>query len=101
MIIYEVRIRVEPHIAEAYRTWLDGHIHQILTLPGFERAELLQEELEQECPVYTVRYHLDNRQSLAVYLRDHASRLRAEGIAQFGDQFTATRRVMELVRIFS
>ena len=47
-----------------------------------------------------MRYHLESREALEQYLRDHAPRLRADGIARFGERFRATRRVMELVRKF-
>lgn len=100
MIIYEVRIHLEPAIAAAYRSWLDQHVHQILSIPGFNCAELLQEEADVGAPVLVVRYHLDSRQALSTYLRDHAPALRADATARFGDRFKATRRVLELVRVF-
>ncbi len=98
MIVYEVRASVEPEIAQAYRAWLDPHIREILGIPGFTGAELLSETHEDGRPVWTVRYHLQSHEALEAYLRDHAPRLRADGQARFGDRFSATRRVMELVR---
>jgi hypothetical protein len=41
-----------------------------------------------------VRYRLRDRAALDDYLRDHAPRMRAEGLARFGDAFRAQRRVM-------
>jgi quinol monooxygenase YgiN len=98
MIVYEVRATVEADVAEAYRAWLDPHIHEILSIPGFTHAELLVEDDEQGRTVLTIRYHLESRAALEAYLRDHAPRLRADGMARFGGKFTATRRVMELIR---
>jgi antibiotic biosynthesis monooxygenase (ABM) superfamily enzyme len=100
MIVYEVRVTVEAAIAHDYRAWLDSHIPEILAIPGFQEAELLREEGDGAHVVWTVRYHLDTREALEVYLRDHAPRLRADGQARFGNRFTATRRVLELVRNF-
>jgi len=101
MIVYEVRVTVDAAIEQDYRAWLDGHIHEILAIPGFEEAELLREEDAGERAVWTIRYHLDSRDALEAYLRDHAPRLRADGQARFGNRFSATRRVLELVRNFN
>lgn len=98
MIVYEVRIEVEPAIEADYRTWLDGHVREILALPGFEHAELLREDAEGVHPVFVVRYHLGSRAALEGYLREHAPRMRAEGLERFGQRFSATRRVLELAR---
>jgi hypothetical protein len=100
VIVYEVRIVLDPAIADAYRAWLEAHIREILAIPGFNRAELLAEDDEGGHPVWTTRYHLEHREALERYLRDHAPRLRAEGVARFGGRFEATRRVSELVREF-
>jgi hypothetical protein len=100
MIVYEVRIEVEPAIADAYHDWLVPHVHEVLAIPGFGGAELFREDGDGSHPVFTVRYHLDTRRALEAYLREHAPRLRAEGEAKFGGRFRASRRVMELVRQF-
>ena len=97
MIVYEVRASVEDAIAGAYRDWLAPHVAEILAIPGFARAELLVEDGEPGRTVFCVRYHLADRAALEAYLRDHAPRLRADGLARFGDRFSATRRVSELV----
>lgn len=100
MIVYEVRAVVDAGIADAYRAWLEPHIREILAIPGFTGAELLAEDADDGQRVWTVRYHLDARDALERYLREHAPRLRADGIARFGERFRATRRVLELVRSF-
>ena len=100
MIVYEVRVSVEAAIEQDYRAWLDGHIHEILAIPGFAEAALLREDDDGQRVVWTIRYHLDSRDALETYLRDHAPRLRADGQSRFGNRFTATRRVLELVRNF-
>ena len=97
MIVYEVRASVEDAVAADYREWLGPHVAEILAIPGFTRAELLVEDGEPGRTVFSVRYHLADRAALEAYLRDHAPRLRADGIARFGDRFSATRRVSELV----
>lgn len=100
MIVYEVRVAVDAQIVADYRVWLETHICEILAIPGFVSAELLAEDDADGACVWTVRYHLQSREALEHYLRDHAPRLRADGMARFGDRFKATRRVLELVRRF-
>ena len=39
MILYEVNIRVLEEIAEEYEAWLDRHIGEVVTIPGFVSAE--------------------------------------------------------------
>jgi hypothetical protein len=41
-----------------------------------------------------VQYRLRGADALAAYLRDHAPRLRADGIARFGERVRASRRVL-------
>jgi quinol monooxygenase YgiN len=100
MIVYEVRAEVDAEVADAYRQWLDGHIREILAIEGFQGAELLREDGEPPRTVWTVRYHLSTRAALEEYLREHAPRLRADGVARFGARFATSRRVLELVRTF-
>ena len=94
-VIYEVTVHARAAIAEAYLAWLRGHIELILTLPGFEAAELhaLDAESADERS-WCVRYRLRDRDALDGYLRDHAPLMRADGIARFGDGFRAERRIL-------
>lgn len=98
MILYEVRIAVDRELAEEYRGWLEPHIHEIIALPGFEYAELLREEGTPERAVFVTHYWLRDRIALEGYLRDHAPRLRDDGLRRFGGRFSAERRVLELDR---
>jgi antibiotic biosynthesis monooxygenase (ABM) superfamily enzyme len=94
-VIYEVTLHVRASVADAYLAWLREHIVEMLTLPGFETAELdaLVTESATERS-WCVRYRLHDRSALDDYLRDHAPRMRDAGIARFGDAFHAERRVL-------
>lgn len=94
-VIYEVTLHVRVEIADAYLAWLREHIVEMTALPGFEGAELhaLDAASGSEC-AWCVRYRLRDRAALDDYLRDHAPRMRAEGIARFGAAFRAERRVL-------
>jgi hypothetical protein len=96
-LVYEVNLEVDAAIAADYRIWLDAHVAQLLALPGFTGARIF-EVLEPQPPAgqvaLCVQYTLRGRDDFDAYLREHAPRLRAEGIARFGDRFRASRRVL-------
>jgi antibiotic biosynthesis monooxygenase (ABM) superfamily enzyme len=98
MIVYEVSLFVQRRIEAEYRAWLDGHVREILALPGFVGAEVF-ERLEPVAGadefVLCVHYRLADAAALADYLATHAPRLRAEGVNRFGAGFRAERRVLQ------
>lgn len=101
MILYEVRIGVDPEVAADYRGWLDAHVREILALPGFVGADLLAEPREDGRVGWCVQYWLVDRAALDDYLREHAPRLRADGLARFPGRFVGERRVLELALRFA
>lgn len=95
-LVYEVTARVAPAVAEAYAAWLGPHVEEILALDGFTGATWHVVDADEEAVVFCVRYGLRDRDALEAYLRDHAPRLREDGLKHFGGAFTASRRVMTL-----
>ena len=96
-VIYEVNLQVRRAVEREYRDWLAGHIREILALPGFVAAELFEVVDPAPAPdefALCTRYQLSDMAALENYFREHAPRLRAEGVARFGDNFRAQRRVM-------
>lgn len=100
-VIYEVNIEVDAAAHDDYRAWLRGHIAEILALPGFTGAkvfDVLEPPPSAGRVGLSVQYALKDREALDDYLRDHAPRLRADGVARFGDRFHATRRILRVAR---
>lgn len=101
-VIYEVNLFVQRGIEREYRNWLAGHIREILSLPGFVGAQLFEVH-EPLSPAdqfaLCVHYHLGSDEALQDYFREHAPRLRAEGLARFGNGFRAQRRVLAATNI--
>jgi quinol monooxygenase YgiN len=99
-VVYEVNLQVKRAIEREYRDWLAAHVQEILALPGFVGAELF--EVVDPAPAadefaLCTRYLLRDAAALENYFREHAPRLRAEGVARFGDGFRAQRRVMTAI----
>lgn len=95
-VVYEVNLDVESAIADEYRTWLQAHVADMLALPGFVSAELLEviEPVTDSRAAFCVHYRLRDAAALEAYLHEHAARMRAEGVARFGDRFRAGRRIL-------
>jgi hypothetical protein len=96
-VIYEVNVEVDVAIADAYRMWLREHVTEMVALPGFldaTRYDVLEPNARDGTVAICVHYRLRDRAALDAYLRDHAPRMRADGVARFGDRLRATRRVL-------
>ena len=97
MIVYEVSLQVDREIAAAFHDWLQSHVAEILALPGFTDADILQvcEPLDPGTVGWVVAYRLRDRAALDSYLVEHAPRMRADGLARFGNRFRASRRILQ------
>lgn len=100
-VLYEVNIEVDASAHEEYRAWLRDHIAEILALPGFTGAKLF-EVLDPPASAgrigLCVQYALKDQAALDDYLREHAPRLRSDGMARFGGRFEASRRVLRAAK---
>ena len=97
MLVYEVDIEIDAPLRGEYLAWLHPHVAEIIALEGFTGAQIL--EVVDPPPSagtarFCVQYRLTGTDALEAYLRDHAPRLRADGIARFGSGMRASRRVM-------
>jgi hypothetical protein len=96
-VVYEVNLAVDAEVLAAYRAWLADHVAEIVALPGFTGAstwDVVDPAPSAGVAHLCVQYALRDAAALAAYLREHAPRLRADGIARFGERVRATRRVL-------
>jgi hypothetical protein len=94
-VIYEVNLEADAAIEASFDTWLRDHIADMLQLPGFLGAEILDERTAPSGRVRRiVQYRLADQASLDKYLAIHAPQMRARGVERFGNRFTAERRVL-------
>jgi len=95
-ITYEVTLEPDPAILRDFEAWLEYHADEMIALPGFTGATIHKgEDPETGAALRIVRYELEDRAALERYLEEFAPRMRAAGIARFGDRFRATRRIVE------
>jgi hypothetical protein len=94
-VVYEVELEADAAIEGPFDTWLRDHIADVLQLPGFLSAEVLADTSPTVGKVRrTVQYRLRDQTALDAYLRDHAARMQASGIARFGAQASERPRAM-------
>lgn len=97
MLVYEVNVELDAGIEAAYRAWLHDHVAEMLSLPGFTGADTF-DIIDPPPPsgriTICVQYRMTGDDALQAYLRDHAPRMRSDGVSRFGDRFSATRRVL-------
>jgi len=106
MITYEVRLKVNSEIKKAFEEWLQLHIKEMIGIDGFTGADLftshlvnsVKNEFDDDFVVHyylnnVVHYYLNNEEDLEMYLKDHAPRMREDGLRRFKNQFSAQRNV--------
>ena len=94
-VIYEVNLEADAAIADAFDTWLRDHVADMLQLEGFRSAEILVDPAPPPGRIRrTTQYRLRDQAALDRYLREDAARMRAHGLALFGERFEADRRTL-------
>ena len=84
MFFYTVACRFEGSDPETPKRWLnwlrDEHLADVCAA-GAQQAEVIT--LDSEVPAFEVHYRFETRQAFEAYERDHAPRLREEGLERF------------------
>ena len=104
MILYEVNLFVDDSVLGEFVPWLRKHVEEMLAIDGFERAQILHfdaaDQSDEQRAANTGRalischYWLRDRAALDDYFAQHAAAMRADGMARFGGQFSAERRIL-------
>jgi hypothetical protein len=94
-VLYEVNLEADATIEGPFDTWLRDHIADLLQFDGFRSAEILEDRTAPPGRVRRiVQYRLRDQAALDAYVDNQAPRMRAQGVAKFGDRFTTERRVL-------
>lgn len=104
MLIYEVHLATAKKIHSSFLPWLEDHMREILSLPGFTEATWFQPSTDFVADLFktnpdeeawVVQYRVENSEYLHEYLNVHAPRLRADGPGRFGQDLRIIgRRVL-------
>lgn len=99
-IIYNVTVKVEVSIADAWLQWLkEEHIPQILQTGCFTSAKIVRllEVDESEGPTYAIQYSAESKADYNRYITRHSSGMQQKSYSKWGDRFMAFRSVMQVV----
>lgn len=94
-LVYEVTLTIERDIVDSFDSWLANHVEEMLAIPGFIDANVFALEDDDDGNARRVtQYLLDSENDLESYFSDKAAEMRQSGIDRFGEQFSATRRIL-------
>jgi Domain of unknown function (DUF4286) len=100
MIIYNVTIKIEQSIKDAWLQWLkEEHIPDIIQTGCFTHAVILRlmEVDDTGGPTYAVQYFAESRGLYNNYIENHAAAMRQKAFDKWGAAFIAFRSVMQVV----
>ena len=100
MIIYNVTVKLENEIANAWLKWMkEEHIPEIVHTGCFDKATIFRliEVDDADGPTYAVQYHAGSKADYDRYIETFAQSMRKKATDQWGDRFIAFRSVLEVV----
>ena len=100
MFIYNVTIKIDHSIHEAWLQWMsETHITDVMNTGCFEKFVFVKivDTDETEGPTYAVQYFAVSRAQYNRYIDVYAAKLRKDGMDKWGNQFIAFRTLMEVV----
>ena len=103
MIIYNVTINIDETVHDKWIDWMrNKHINDVLATGLFISARLVKVLVDEDMGgvTYSVQYLAPSRESLELYYKHHAPRLRQEGLELFADKMLAFRTELEVMNEF-
>ncbi|MGV3658478.1 MAG: DUF4286 family protein [Chitinophagaceae bacterium] len=101
MIIYNVTIKVDASIADAWLQWMQQEHAPALVATGcfthYQIVRLLEVD-DADGPTYAVQYHAPSMDDYERYKKEFAAGLQQQGTQKWGDRFIAFRTLMEVVQ---
>ena len=101
MIIYNVTVKVDAAIADAWLQWMQTEHAPALVATGcftnFRIVRLLEVD-DVEGPTYAVQYEAQNMQDYDRYKTAFAATLQQQSTQKWGDRFIAFRTLMQVVQ---
>lgn len=100
MIIYNVTVKVDPSIANAWLNWIkEEHVGEILGTGCFTNAKIMKllETDDSEGPTYAIQYFAESKSNYNLYIDKYAAAMRQKSFEKWGNKFIAFRSVMQVV----
>jgi Domain of unknown function (DUF4286) len=100
MILYNVTIKIDWHIHDAWLQWMqEEHIPAVMATGCFQQYTFvhLMDVDDDEGPTYACQYFALNQELYEKYIAVHSNSLREAGLHKWGNQFIAFRTLMKVV----
>lgn len=97
MIVYNVTVKVENGIIDAWLEWIQAHMPEVVGTGCFESFsffELLEPKIDDQ-RTFVIQYFAKTEEDYQRYLSDFASEMKEDGIKKFGEQFVAFRSLLK------
>lgn len=100
MLIYNVTIKIDSAIEEAWLAWmLQEHMPEVMATGCFESTRLLRllEIDETDGPTFAAQYMAASREDYSAYISEYAAGMRKKVTEKWGDRLVTFRSLMEVV----
>ena len=100
MIIYNVTVKLDNKIADAWLQWIKAeHIPDIINTGCFKRATILRliEVDDSDGPTYAVQYQAESKADYNRYIEKFADSMRKKTKDKWGDHVIAFRSVLQVI----
>ena len=100
MIIYNVTLKVNSDVVDAWVSWMkEEHMPELMTTGLFVDCRLcrLLEQDETDGVTFAAQYFCDSIDQYNIYIDKFAENMRDKAFKLFGGKFVAFRTVMEII----
>lgn len=100
MFIYNVTVKVEWPIHEAWLHWMKKeHMPEVIHTGCFTKYQLVRliETDEADGPTYSAQYFFETRAEYNRYIEAYSVEMRQKAFDKWGSQFIAFRSLMQIV----
>lgn len=99
MIIYNVTVSVDEHIADEWLSWMKAkHIPDVMATGLFVEYRILRVVTgDHSAHTFAIQYTLESQAHLNQYQMEHAPAIQKEHLDKYGEKAVAFRTVLEIL----
>lgn len=101
MFIYNVTIKVDWSIHEAWVQWmLHEHMPEVINTGWFTHSQFVRllETDEKAGPTYATQYFAEGKPDYNRYIEIYSATMRQRSFDKWGDRFIAFRSLMQIIK---
>ena len=101
MIIYNVTVKIDWAIHDAWVSWMKNeHMPDVVATGCFSNSQLMRilDVDEKDEPTYAAQYFAVSKPDYNRYIKFHSIQMRQKSFDLWGEQFIAFRSLMQIVQ---